>query len=220
MDDRRHNLCTCVLPARSVTVVAVTQVVRREPAQKGTFNATYFSCRPSRRELCEPGIRSCTAAIRTAPTRPTGASRCCPPASWIWRRWSRRGCPRARKKTSAAPLHHCQHSQQSRSVVINTYVSCLMNNVNKHIIIHPVSLTTGPETSHTAAENFFPTEHMSHIAVHCWSHTFTERRGSAVKARTVFSSLSLTGSSLWIKRVTPPHEEGCRHATLPGTLWS
>lgn len=103
----------------------------------------YFSCRPSRRGLCGPGIRSCRAAIQRALSPPRGASHCCPPASSIWRRWSHTGCPRAPKTTSAAlPRRYGDKKEKKKtdSMVINTYVSCLISNANKHIIIHPVRL--------------------------------------------------------------------------------
>lgn len=117
---------------------------------------SYFSFRLSRRGLCEPGIRSCTAAFRWAATHPTGASRCCLPSSSIWRSWSHTGCPRAPKTTSAALPHPYEEKKNSSdSMVINTYVSCLISIANKHIIMHPVHLphtqhrTWGPEISHT-----------------------------------------------------------------------
>lgn len=117
---------------------------------------SYFSFRLSRRGLCEPGIRSCTAAFRWAATHPTGASRCCLPSSSIWRSWSHTGCPRALKTTSAALPHPYEEKKNSSdSMVINTYVSCLISIANKHIIMHPVHLphtqhrTWGPEISHT-----------------------------------------------------------------------
>lgn len=74
----------------------------------------YFSCRLSQRELCGPGIHFCTAAFRRAPTRQAGASRRCPPAWWTWRRWSRTGCPRAPRKTSAALPHRYGNTENTR----------------------------------------------------------------------------------------------------------
>lgn len=106
-------------------------------------DAPYFSFRLSLRGLSGRGTRSCTAAIRTAASHPSGSSRRCPPPpSPIWRRWSHTGCPRAPRTTSAALPRRYGDNEIKKNpdpMVINTYVSCLIS--NKHIIIHPVPLT-------------------------------------------------------------------------------
>lgn len=132
---------------------------------------TYFSCRHSRRGLCGPGIRSCRAAFRTAPSRPTGASRCCPPASSIWRRWSHTGCPRAPKTTSAAlPRRYGDEriKKKQDSMVINTYVSRLISKANKHIIIHPVHLPLTLLHEDKRSRDFTHSPGNFHLMRHTW----------------------------------------------------